>query len=536
MKQIFKQTAILVTTISTVALPITAVISCGRSNNDTYSSKVVNYFNQLKELGNKQGSLTVFSRPSTNSIENNKIIIRINASTKEHYDNGDWKTKEEVRGASQQALVDLINNFNDSNTENIKIKLTNFDKVNDIMSILSAKNTPHNAIPNIIFSDKTKLIKLEKFRDVFKNIDNSNNKLGFLSSIPESKNSSLNFLPYAEETLVGVIDYKLINGLIYSYNKYLNKLEGTKIYSDNYDLIDYTTNPSDYTSTGGPNFNGSKTLMNIHYTSKVFGERPLSYERLAEDLDLWIKIKEVWPTLNTGVNNPFGSDFNAQLIYADATMKNNSKPLFENDEIKDAKKLDLALKDLSGNYKPKTTESYISTEFTKANLMLDITKGYSLNYILSNKNLMYMATPGFNYHSEKGFVVIKGDSENQSFNAAIDSFFEYLYQKEFTNESHILSGASGETHRVGVASSDFNKLSPSSYYSLWSKFGSPTSRGQREVLANPELSTMRSSHRTKNIFDIYARTNGLNIETPYTYYGHDFIESINTIYLRGINA
>ncbi|MCK5867714.1 MAG: hypothetical protein KAG14_04880 [Mycoplasmataceae bacterium] len=490
-----------------------AVISCGSEINKDFGTIVKDAYSDSNIYNIKEGTIKMKSHPIF-KLHTLEVGLLARQETVAQNNNGEWKnTDKNLKGSSSQAMIDIIKNFNATigKEKGLIVHPTIIHNNKILKTRIASKND--SSIPSLIFGSRRGYENLKTFKSFNKDFRGVK---GLKDSSQKSFELNKGFLNFATQDLVSIIDFKLVNGLIYSYNKYINKLAGTRLYDSKNNLVPYQDiNEKEYKSFKYKDSNPLHftSVKNTKYISKIFGDTQLTYERLNTDFSLWLKIAQNM-NLFKKTKYAFGSDFGAETIYSYANILSGSSILKRGaldgvnnltksyDEIKS--QIDSNSFKVKGRY-------YNTTEFENSNLFMDITKGYSLNYYLDNHNLKYIHTPGFTFSSYKGFYNINTftSPHNELIQQQmISDFINFIYRGKFKKNTNIFNGAIG-------LKNDFENISPQTYYSLFSK-SMPTTNNSMIQLSHitSHLKDFKLTSTSSEIFKILSRKSKAEITNP----------------------
>lgn len=480
-------------TIIAITSPIATTISCGsKSEVITSYDKLIKIYNSKKAVSNYMVNIGHLPQ---NENSGNKRIINIGVTTSSLKGYQDWKTnKDKVSNSTYRALYDIVNAYNLNSTSSL-IKIEEFDKTSDISAVMMTKNS-NKPIPNLIFGTQGSMSVFSKFKNAFKTINSSS--LGIENNYERGE-----FLPFVNDPLVAAIDFRLMNGLLYAYNKFIDSNYVTKGLNEESKLVSL----NDVLMTSISQNGAKKTLKNLKFNSHIFGSTILTYQKLIDDSNLFSMFVKGLHSLSTNVEWNIASSFPELTLYGlsskkgvininniDSSTFNTWSNIYKNDSL---------------HYK--RTDNYNTVNLPTSDVMLDYTKSYSLKYFMNNHNTTYIPTPGFTMSNLIGFKEI--NSNDARTDMEISKFMDFLYNGNL-QASNFTSGLFGtQNTQIGVRSGE--NVRPIDYYSLWTQkvpVKTPSQYFDTIIKTRPE--TYRCNTKLLSIFTTDLKKNSKEIFIP----------------------
>lgn len=429
------------TLIGLIVLPIGIVVSCKNANKiGEFQEEILNEYKEQQKTFIKKQSLS--SKP--NYRVSGDLLIEWNAKQERNLDS-DWKTASTIRNASFYAMDDFIQAYNDKNQKNVILK----SKIEN--SIQHQKITAGTELPDFIIVDDAGLLEFSKYEFNGKKIFN------------EFKSENAKIKPFTFQPLVNIIDYTMLNK-VFEFQAHNKQLSTTKIFDNLGNVIDKTI---DATSLPTWTINDMNKFKSFDLNASTYTSDSKS---IYESSIVFNQIKE----LKYGV----GFDFPGTTI---------------SDTLHSSKKFELTDNNFNGQEVPSILDSfekvigkgvnvklagdnnYTTSNFENQSIINVVSKGFSLNYLQSNSNLI---VKGISDQNElNGRYLISFDSGNETREEEKSSFISSFFSDQI--ESDFL-----KADYNGSIVGSTTPISFDMYYSIWSK-GRATYESSRDILADP---------------------------------------------------
>lgn len=417
-------------TLSTVATlsPVIVAVSCGSVYNaNDMKSKIYDEYNEQQKSFVE--SISLNNRPHYKTSGN--ITIEWNAKQARNV-SSDWKNAPTIKNASFYAMDDYIQAYNEQNKTNVNL-ISKVDYSVEHQKIISG-----GELPDFIIVDDAGLLEFSKYQYNGKRIFN------------EFQDSSKAIKPFTLLPLINIIDYKKMDEVL-ELEASINGEKQVSIFNSNGDIVQ--KNVDDAIKSKFTIKNVDKFRQNS-FKAEQYNSSPMDIYKASK---LFNEIEEI--KYGTGIDFP-GSVI-SDILHSSNDFK-LSKTSFEGNDVENILK---SIEEIIGkgmNIKLAGDNNYTTSNFSGSNIVNVVSKGFSLNYLQANKNLIVKGVSGQN--DLNGKYLISYDSGDANREELKQEFFDKLI-----GSSNKVASSKLSTDFNGVQVGSTTQISFDEYYSLWSK-------------------------------------------------------------------